>query len=1117
MKKKILSWLLIGVLCAGCLSTDLQVKAETVGEIQLFDEPEAYYMQYKGEPSVYGYQDYEWVDENGNVVEIQETRQEVNLLFDDIVESVNLPSAYDMRDVDGTNYVPAIRNQGSFGTCWAHAALASMETNMIKKGFADTEVDYAERHLAYFAHTPNEALGDGAESISGSYGKYGGGNAQQAIGQLAGWYGAANETDFPYENCSASDSIAEANRKVSVAHLTEANELTDASDIKAAIMANGAVQGSYYSASSDGEYIYKTGMTGTNHAISIIGWDDTLDKSNFSYNDNSPMTDGAWLVRNSWGTNWGNAGYCWISYEDSTLSSFWSFEAEPADARDYIYQYDGAGYKGYLSSQGGEMHVVNAYKAVTNQILREIGFYTLKEDSYEINIYLDTEEIYPNSATLYYVMPETPYMTITGQVEHGGYHTVDIPESIHIAEGERFLVELSTGSTFVMCEIGSEYSSSKNESYYVTASTSVGGKKTYLWTDCAENTNYKNFCIKVIADNQEESVENIAKTMKETDLKLEYSAEEVNTQEMLESKLPETVSVITAAGEEAEADVLWETNDSFLATGKTYHYTGTLQSNVSVYVPEDFDTVSLTITVEPVTVTNPVFEPIGVLMQEGITTVGVNDFEEGVFPLNGEVAVGENSKVSYSIVWDEKQTIDMSAIGASVDFRGTISYTDAKAWMTLPENLTVIRRVSVAEPPYYQVTLPEGVGYRAVSAEDCVAEKVYEGRDYSFVLNEAEGYDLSAVIVKIDGIETILANGKYTIPNVVQDISHITVENVKLKNTLFKVEGTQENTYSITPIAPATGIKRLGDAQYQTSLVINEASDVKIVLQDAHGIESAEAVVSIQEEKCIHANTEIRNASAAAVGVAGYTGDVYCIACGECIEYGEIIAALEKPADTPREDIGDNPGSDDGEEPSDNPESGNNPSDSTESGSNPSDNAEKNTENAQPEYPVVGEELKLANDCYKVTNADSVYGTVEYTGTTGKSKTIKIPDTITVDGIVYKVTSISTNALKNNKKITKVIIGNNVKTIGIRAFYGCKKLTSVTIGKSVIRIGKEAFCNCKKLAKIQIKSAVLQSVGKNALKNIKNSAQIKVPKKKLAAYKKLLKGKGQGKEVKIKK
>jgi mannan endo-1,4-beta-mannosidase len=92
-----------------------------------------------------------------------------------------------------------------------------------------------------------------------------------------------------------------------------------------------------------------------------------------------------------------------------------------------------------------------------------------------------------------------------------------------------------------------------------------------------------------------------------------------------------------------------------------------------------------------------------------------------------------------------------------------------------------------------------------------------------------------------------------------------------------------------------------------------------------------------------------------------------------------------------------------------------------------------------------------------------------------------------------------------------------VTAIAKNAFAGCTKLKKVTIGKNVTSIGKNAFSGDSKLKTIIIKSKVLTKVGENAFKGIPSNATIKVPSSKVKAYKKLLTGKGQGKNVTIKK
>lgn len=131
---------------------------------------------------------------------------------------------------------------------------------------------------------------------------------------------------------------------------------------------------------------------------------------------------------------------------------------------------------------------------------------------------------------------------------------------------------------------------------------------------------------------------------------------------------------------------------------------------------------------------------------------------------------------------------------------------------------------------------------------------------------------------------------------------------------------------------------------------------------------------------------------------------------------------------------------------------------------------------------------------YKVTGAKVKNPTVTYVKPKKNVKKVSIPATITVKGVKYQVTAVSKDAFKNNKKVTQVTIDKNVKNIGKNAFYGCKNLKKVIIKTT-------------KLTK--------KTVGKNAFKGIHKKATIKVPKKKLDAYKKILKNAGISKSVKV--
>ncbi len=142
--------------------------------------------------------------------------------------------------------------------------------------------------------------------------------------------------------------------------------------------------------------------------------------------------------------------------------------------------------------------------------------------------------------------------------------------------------------------------------------------------------------------------------------------------------------------------------------------------------------------------------------------------------------------------------------------------------------------------------------------------------------------------------------------------------------------------------------------------------------------------------------------------------------------------------------------------------------------------------------PQTGNTITNSDDSYKVTKSGTTDGTVQYSATKKSKTTITIPDTVTINGITYKVTAVSKNAFKNNKKLKKVIIGKNVTKIEANAFSGCKNLKAITV-----------------------KSTKLKSVGKNAFKEIHKNAKIKVPASKLKKYKKLMGKKGQKSTVKI--
>ena len=137
---------------------------------------------------------------------------------------------------------------------------------------------------------------------------------------------------------------------------------------------------------------------------------------------------------------------------------------------------------------------------------------------------------------------------------------------------------------------------------------------------------------------------------------------------------------------------------------------------------------------------------------------------------------------------------------------------------------------------------------------------------------------------------------------------------------------------------------------------------------------------------------------------------------------------------------------------------------------------------------------KKTGNIYKVTSSRSSSRTVAFIGNKVKTS-VTIPTTIKIKDATYKVTEISTNAFKNNRKLKKMVIGQNIVKIGKNAFYGCKKLTSITIKSSRL---------------------TLKNIGKNAFKNTSPKATVKVPKKQKVLYNQILKKRGLNKKAKVK-
>lgn len=208
--------------------------------------------------------------------------------------------------------------------------------------------------------------------------------------------------------------------------------------------------------------------------------------------------------------------------------------------------------------------------------------------------------------------------------------------------------------------------------------------------------------------------------------------------------------------------------------------------------------------------------------------------------------------------------------------------------------------------------------------------------------------------------------------------------------------------------------------------------------------------------------------------------------CSICHEKKAAVAIPKLPSSTqPSESPSGSPSQKPSEAPSQKPSG----SPSQKPSGSPSQQPEQDIK-----VPAKGTKLTAKGASYQVTSAAEKNPTVVYKGSKKQKASVTIPDTVTIDKVTYKVTSIVANAFKNNKKLKKVVIGKNVTKIGKKAFYGCSKLKKITVKTT-------------KLTK--------KNVGSQAFKGIHKKAAFKVPKKKISSYRKVFRARGAAKTTKV--
>lgn len=425
---------------------------------------------------------------------------------------------------------PAVRDQNPYGTCWSFATMGLAEFDLINKGIFTKANDLSELQLAHFTYNFVEdplggTVGDiaiyNSNDIKDSYLDRGG-NYEYAVRRLNQWVGAVNETDVPYSNAEnavtkgLADSYA---YDKDVAHLENAymiNIKQNPQAVKEQIMECGAVGIMYTHLYAGANFIYNTYYDtpnttpfGGGHAAMIVGWNDNYPKERFGSSTGAakPSADGAWLIRNSWGSGSGNLDYFWMSYETYTLgTTAWAMDFTTADNYDNNYQLDGGviTYKCNNATTVANVFTVGEKADVKSETLKAVSLsFTHEADvNYTIDIYTDIQQKDYSSSKIWY--PPTNGVkqeaaSTSGITSYAGVYTIPLEHEVELQPGTVFSVVVTMDKSAMDCEEGyvegkwthtvSEYDGYEYRSTYLKSGTNK-----FI-------PNNRDFCIKAFTSN----------------------------------------------------------------------------------------------------------------------------------------------------------------------------------------------------------------------------------------------------------------------------------------------------------------------------------------------------------------------------------------------------------------------------------------------------------------------------------------------------------------------------------------------------------------------------------------------------------------------------------------
>lgn len=381
----------------------------------------------------------------------------------DIATYALYPGTYNANE---ERFVTDVKNQRNTSLCWAFSLASNLETSLLTRG--QKYYDLSEEQLAYFwANRVNDPLGNTPnDKITRTQSDYHGtGNGRVASFFLSTWSGMTTEEKVPFQSSAvtwpdslAYDTSAYMEDAIFSQYTVERTKqlLMEYNSVSAMIY----MLDNYYYPDTASYSCPQSGLV--NHAVTIVGWDDTYSKENFP-SASGVNNDGAWIVKNSYGKNWGKNGYFYLSYEDKSITNLVSNTAVTTPAYPNNYFYDGAA-AGTVTFPGNTInngyYVSNIFKATAgngkDEELGEIVTAVPQDNTdFQIQVYTDLKNTSdPTSGTPAYAEPvdytqplagiHTIHLNTPVKIPQGTFYSV----VIRIPDGSnKFYVEKTTTST----------------------------------------------------------------------------------------------------------------------------------------------------------------------------------------------------------------------------------------------------------------------------------------------------------------------------------------------------------------------------------------------------------------------------------------------------------------------------------------------------------------------------------------------------------------------------------------------------------------------------------------------------------------------------------------------